>query len=129
MSEEAVKLGRPFGNRVLVKQIEHEKKGNLILSGNVSTDSRFVKGVIVAVGEKIPNIVGVERDPGLSVGDVILYNPFNGVKITFPGDRNPYFSLPYSEILHIFAEKIEDLQVVENDELIPREATKNGNFF
>lgn len=129
MSNDVSKLGRPFGNRVLVKKIEHEKKGTLILSGNVSTDGRFVKGVIVAIGDPIPNIAGIERDPKLNVGDVILYNPFNAVKIAFPGNQTHYDSMSYNEVLHVFAEKEEDLEIVEQSDLIPRKATANGNFF
>ena len=119
------KFGKPFGNRVLVKRIEHEKKGALIISGNVSSDGRFVKGVVVAVGSPIPNIAGIERDPGINEGDVILYNPYNAVKITFPDDQEYYDSMSYNEILHIFDE---DVEIVKNEDLIPNKPD-TGNFF
>lgn len=114
------KIGRPFGNRVLVQNIEHEKHGEIILSGIQSQDGRFVKGVIVAVGSPIPNLAGIERDPGLAEGDVILYNINNAVKINIPGDRTTYHSMSYNEILHIFDEKIENIQVVNSGDLVPR---------
>lgn len=125
MSEEK-KLGRPFGNRVLVQRIEHEKKGQLILSGNMSSDGRFVKGIVVAVGDPIPNLAGIERDPGIRVGDVILYNPYNAVKISFPGDTTYYDSMSYNEILHVFDEKVD---VVTQEELIPKTQQAPGQFF
>jgi co-chaperonin GroES (HSP10) len=119
------KLGRPFGNRVLVKRIEHEKKGTLILSGSQSSDGRFVKGIIVAVGDPIPNLAGIERDPGIKTGDVILYNPYNAVKISFPDNTEYYDSMSYNEILHIFDETVE---IVDRADLIPKE-NRAGNFF
>ncbi|MFA5403413.1 MAG: hypothetical protein WC358_00590 [Ignavibacteria bacterium] len=125
MSEEK-KLGRPFGNRVLVQRIEHEKKGQLILSGNMSSDGRFVKGIIVAVGDPIPNIAGIERDPGIKVGEVILYNPYNAVKISFPGDITYYDSMSYDQILHVFDETVD---LVEHSDLIPKDQQRAGNYF
>ena len=122
---ENMKLGRPFGNRVLVKRIEHEKKGSLILSGTQSADGRFVKGIIVAVGDPIPNLAGIERDPGLNIGDVILYNPHNAIKITFPDNTQYYDSMSYNEILHIFDEVVD---IVESNDLIPDRKVA-GSFF
>lgn len=120
------KLGRPFGNRVLAERIEHEKKGSLILSGNISSDGHFVKGVIVAVGDPIPNIAGIERDPGIKVGDIIMYNQYNTVKIKFPEDTKHYDSLSYNEILHIFQESPD---IVKSEDLIPKTESDPGKFF
>jgi len=125
MSED-LKLGRPFGNRVLVQRIEHEKKGQLILSGNMSTDGRFVKGIVVSVGDPIPNIAGIERDPGIKVGEVILYNPYNAVKISFPGNNKYYDSMSYNEILHVFEDEVD---LVGQEDLIPKDQQSPGKFF
>jgi len=107
---------RPFGSKVIVERISHEKKGNLILAGTNSEDGRFVKGIILAVGDPIPNIAGVMIEPKLAVGDVVLYNYYNATPIKVPDVAKRLESVPYHEILAIFEGPIE---IVEDKDLIP----------
>jgi co-chaperonin GroES (HSP10) len=117
---------RPFGNKVIVERVENEKKGSLILKGTNSEDGRFVKGIILAVGDPIPNIVGLMIEPKLNKGDVVLYNFYNATPISVPGVTKKLDSVPYHEILAIFEGTIE---VVADEDLIPSDRRKeNGSF-
>lgn len=89
---------RPYGGKVLVKEITHEvSKSKMILSGSMSDDGRFVKGLVIAVGDPIPNLAGITIDPKISEGEYIMYNKLNSVKVDFEGQS--YKVLPYSEIM------------------------------
>lgn len=116
---------RPFGSKVIVERVEHEKKGNLILAGTNSEDGRFVKGIILAVGDPIPNIAGVMIEPKLSVGDVVLYNYYNATPIKVPGVTKKLESVPYHEILAIFEGTID---IVDAQDLIPNRETIKSVF-
>ena len=121
-SSESKLLGiKPYGNKVLVERVEHEKKGSLIISGNQSNDGRFVKGIVLAVGDPIPNIAGVLLDPNIHVNDVILYNLYNAIPVKIPGDTKSYDAVPYHEILVTFEGGVD---MVRSEDLIPK---KPGN--
>jgi len=109
---------RPYGNKVLVERIKHEQKGSIILHGNNSADGRFVKGVIKAVGDPIPNLAGLLLDPNLNVGDVILYNFHCATPVAIPNGKT-YDAVPYHEVLAIFTDEI---KIISDEDLIPSAA-------
>lgn len=116
---------RPYGNKVLVERIKHEKKGSIIIHGNNSADGRFVKGVIKAVGDPIPNLAGLLLSPNLHVGEVILYNFHCATPVAIPNGKT-YDAVPYHEVLAIFTDEV---QIISDEELIPSTARASAGSF
>lgn len=116
---------RPYGNKVLVIEVEKEKAGSeLILFGNtISNDNRFVKGLVIAVGDPIPNLAGILIQPNINVGDIVVYNKMNALEITHLNKK--YKVVPYHEVQAILVEDSSKF-ITSDESLIPRN-TKNMN--
>ena len=110
---------RPYGNKVLVIQVDKEKsQSDLIVFGStMSNDGRFVKGVIVAVGDPIPNLAGILLEPKVNVGDIIVYNKLNALEISHKNKK--YMVVPYHEIQAVIEED-SSKYILGDEEIIPR---------
>ena len=117
---------RPYGNKVLVVEIDKEKTASELIVFNTSIgseDNSFVKGLVVAVGDPIPNLAGILIQPNINVGDVVVYNKFNASGLKH--ENKNYKVLPYHEVQAILIEDTSKY-ITSDESLIPRN-TKNMN--
>lgn len=117
---------RPYGNKILVVEIDKEKTASEIIVFNASIgseDNKFVKGLVVAVGDPIPNLAGILIQPNINVGDVVVYNKFNALGLKH--ENKNYKVLPYHEVQAILIEDTSKY-ITSDESLIPRN-TKNMN--
>lgn len=117
---------RPYGNKILVVEIDKEKSSasDLIVFGSaMGSDNKFVKGLVVAVGDPIPNLAGILIQPNINVGDVVVYNKFNALELKH--ENKNYKVLPYHEVQAILIEDTSKY-ITSDESLIPRN-TKNMN--
>lgn len=116
---------RPYGNKILVVEIDKEKTASelILFQTGVGADNRFVKGLVLAVGDPIPNLAGILIQPNINVDDVVVYNKHNALEITHNGKK--YKVVPYHEVQAILSEDISKF-ITSDESLIPRN-TKNLN--
>lgn len=116
---------RPYGNKILVVEIDKEKTASelIVLGSAVGSDNRFVKGLVLAVGDPTPNLAGLLIQPNINVGDVVVYNRHNALEITH--DSKKYKVVPYHEVQAILTEDTSKY-ITSDENLIPRN-TKNLN--
>lgn len=111
---------RPYGNKVLVVEIDKEvssKAQLIVLNAGMGEDNRFVKGLVKAVGDPIPNIAGVFIDPKIKVDDVVVFNKHNAVGIEH--ENKKYKLVPYHEIQAVLTEDTSKY-LTSGEDLIPR---------
>jgi len=83
-----VKL-KPLGNRVLVKRLEEEEAGGIVLPADVERDEKYIKAEVIEVGtaEKIE----------VTKGDKVILSSFGGTEIEFDGEE--YLVVKTTDIL------------------------------
>lgn len=111
---------RPYGNKVLVVEIDKEVSSAaqlIVLNSGMGSDNRFVKGLVKAVGDPTPNIAGILIDPKINVGDVVVYNRHNALEITH--QQKKYKIVPYHEIQAVLDEDVSKY-LTEGEDIIPR---------
>ena len=116
---------RPYGNKVLVVEIDKEKTASelIVLGSAIGSDNRFVKGLVLAVGDPIPNLAGILIQPNINVDDVVVYNRHNALEISH--ENKKYKVVPYHEVQAILTEDTSKY-ITSDENLIPRN-TKNLN--
>ena len=116
---------RAYGNKILVAEVEYEKTTSmLITTGTVSDDVRFLKGVVVGVGDPIPNLAGILIEPKINVGDVVVYNKYNTVEIEYKNKK--YKVVPYHEVQAIMNEDTEKFITTNDAPVIPHKNRPTG---
>lgn len=89
---------KPLADRVIVKpkEAEEKTKGGIILPDTAK--EKPIEGTIVAVGPgKVED--GKTIQPGVKVGDVVLYGKYGGTEITVDGEE--YLIMRESDIYGI----------------------------
>ena len=116
---------RAYGNKILVAEVEYEKTTSmLITTGTVSGDARFLKGIVVGVGDPIPNLAGILIEPKIKVGDVVVYNKYNTVEIEYKNKK--YKVVPYHEVQAIMSEDTEKFITTNDSPVIPHKNRPQG---
>jgi len=70
---------RPLGDRMIVRRLEEEQKGLIIIPGSVKEPSE--KGVVVAIGPG-----RFEEPTVIKEGDVVMFNKIGMVEIEIEGE-------------------------------------------
>lgn len=70
---------KPLGNRVLVRKLEEEEEGGIVLPADVERDEKYVKAEVLEVGtaEKIE----------VKKGDKVLLSGFGGTEVELDGEK------------------------------------------
>ena len=70
---------KPLGNRVLVKKLEEEEEGGIVLPADVERDEKYIRAEVIEVGtaEKIE----VEK------GDEVLLSSYGGTEVELDGEE------------------------------------------
>lgn len=78
MAKKKAKL-KPLGNRVLVRKLEEEEEGGIVLPADVKKDEDYVRAEVVEVGtaEKIE----------VKKGDRVILSGFAGTQIEVEGEE------------------------------------------
>ena len=86
-----------LGNNVLIKKINQQKFGSLLLPEN-SNDS-FIKGIVTGLGNGKKDPKGELVPFSVKIGDEVLFSKHKGNEIKF--DEISYLVLPEDEIMAI----------------------------
>ncbi|MCR4404177.1 MAG: co-chaperone GroES [Candidatus Acetothermia bacterium] len=80
---------KPLGNRVLVKRLEEEESGGIVLPADVERDEKYIKAEVVEVGtaEKME----------VAKGDRVILSSFGGTEIELDGEE--YLVVKTTDIL------------------------------
>jgi chaperonin GroES len=81
---------KPLGSRVLVRRIEEEEAGGIILPEEAKKDLDYVRAEVVEVGTDMEK-VKVQK------GDKVLLSALAGTKLTLNGEE--YYIVKSSDIL------------------------------
>ena len=75
----------PLGDKILVKRLEAEEKtaGGILLPD--AAKEKPIKGTVIAVGPGRILKTGKRLEPGVKVGDVVLYGKYAGNDIKIDG--------------------------------------------
>jgi len=70
---------KPLGNRVLVRKLEEEEEGGIVLPADVERDEKYVKAEVLEVGtaEKIE----------VKKGDRVLLSGYGGTEVELDGEK------------------------------------------
>jgi len=70
---------KPLGNRVLVRKLEEEEEGGIVLPADVERDEKYVKAEVLEVGtaEKIE----------VKKGDKVLLSGYGGTEVELDGEK------------------------------------------
>lgn len=73
---------KPLGDRVLIKQLEAEgkTKGGIVLPDTAKEKPQ--EGKVIAVGPGKVLESGKIQEPGVKVGDKVLYGKYSGTEVT-----------------------------------------------
>lgn len=80
---------KPLGNRVLVKRLEEEEAGGIVLPADVERDEKYIKAEVIEVGtaEKME----------VAKGDKVILASFGGTEIELNGEE--YLVVKTTDIL------------------------------
>jgi chaperonin GroES len=81
---------KPLGSRVLVRRIEDEESGGIILPEEAKKDLDFVRAEVVEVGSDLEKVK-------VKKGEKVLLSALAGTKLTLNSDE--YFIVKSSDIL------------------------------
>lgn len=81
---------KPLGNRVLVRRLEEEETGGIILPEEAKKDLDYVRAEVVEIGTDMEK-VKVQK------GDKVLLSTLAGTKLTLDGEE--YYIVKSSDIL------------------------------
>ncbi|MDW8031579.1 MAG: co-chaperone GroES [Candidatus Bipolaricaulota bacterium] len=81
---------KPLGNRVLVRRLEEEETGGIILPEEAKKDLDYVRAEVVEIGTDMEK-VKVQK------GDKVLLSALAGTKLTLDGEE--YYIVKSSDIL------------------------------
>jgi chaperonin GroES len=78
MMAKKIKL-KPLGNRVLVKKLEEEEEGGIVLPADVERDEKYIRAEVLEVGtaEKIE----------VKKGDKVLLSSYGGTEVELDGEE------------------------------------------
>lgn len=96
---------RAAPNQVIVERIEEDEvraSGIILICNEKNSRDPIAKGKILSVG-KCSSTGGVEYDPEVKVGDIVLYRR-NAFVINIGHDIKSYFSLPLSRVEVVLGE-------------------------
>jgi chaperonin GroES len=73
---------KPLGDRILIKQLEAEgkTKGGIVLPDTAKEKPQ--EGKVIAVGPGKVLESGKIQEPGVKVGDKVLYGKYSGTEVT-----------------------------------------------
>jgi chaperonin GroES len=78
MPKKKTKL-KPLGNRVLVRKIEEEEEGGIILPEEAKKDEDYVRALVLEIGTD--DKIEVKK------GDKVLLSGFSGTKVKIEGEE------------------------------------------
>jgi chaperonin GroES len=84
---------KPLGSRVLVRRLEAEESGGIILPEEAKKDLDFVRAEVVEVGSDLEKVK-------VKKGEKVLLSALAGTKLTLDSDE--YFIVKSSDILATF---------------------------
>ena len=93
---ENIKL-KVLGSNVLIKKINQQKFGSLLLPEN--SNDNFIKGIVVGVGSGKKDSKGELIEFSVKIGDEVLFSKHKGNEIRI--DENSYLVLPEEEIIGV----------------------------
>jgi co-chaperonin GroES (HSP10) len=93
---ENIKL-KVLGSNILIKKINQQKFGSLLLPENSSDN--FIKGIVVGLGNGKKDAKGEIIDFFVKIGDEILFSKHKGNEIIV--DETSYLVLPQEEVIGI----------------------------
>jgi len=91
---------RPLSDRVLVKRVEEEEttKGGIIIPDTAKEKPQ--QGKVVAIGEGKLLDTGTRIQPGVKVGETVLFGKYSGTEIKIDGQE--YLILREDDIFGVF---------------------------
>jgi chaperonin GroES len=91
---------KPLGDRILIKQLESEEKtkGGIVLPDTAKEKPQ--EGKVIAVGPGKVLESGKIQEPGVKVGDKVLYGKYSGTEVTTKSGEE-YIIIKEEDILAI----------------------------
>ncbi|MCL2029748.1 MAG: co-chaperone GroES [Deltaproteobacteria bacterium] len=91
---------RPLSDRVLVKRVEEEEttKGGIIIPDTAKEKPQQGKVVAIGEGKLLDN--GTRIQPGVKVGETVLFGKYSGTEIKIDGQE--YLILREDDIFGVF---------------------------
>ncbi|HOX54571.1 MAG: co-chaperone GroES [Candidatus Omnitrophica bacterium] len=91
---------KPLGDRVLIKQLEAEEKtkGGIVLPDTAKEKPQ--EGKVIAVGPGKVLESGKIQEPGVKVGDKVLYGKYSGTEVSTKSGEE-YIIIKEEDILAI----------------------------